>query len=237
MKFEPFVALAEQLWQEIPAEYRAGVDGVQVERAALPQPGLDGVYTLGECSTEVYPSGYGDAETTRSMVVLYYGSFWRLSRQDAAFDWRDELWQTLMHELQHHLESLADEDALGDVDYAADQNFRRLQGDPFDPDFFLSGEPQAGGWYRIEDDWFLDCEPVHGPLEFSWEGKRYRVQVPPANADVLFLELPQDVVPAPATLTVVVRARRSWTQALRAWWRGQALTIEQVEIPAEAVSE
>ena len=88
-------------------------------------PSLPDVYTLGECVTESYPSDFGGPETTRSVVVLYYGSFFRVSRQDDAFDWEVELWETLTHELQHHLESLAADDSLIDMDYAADENYRR----------------------------------------------------------------------------------------------------------------
>lgn len=52
MRFEEFERRAWRLWQEIPQEYREGVDGLVVERDALPHPTLPEIYTLGECMTE-----------------------------------------------------------------------------------------------------------------------------------------------------------------------------------------
>ena len=200
MRFEAFENKSAELWRQIPSEYRAGVDGVRVEREAMAHPRLPDVYTLGECLTESYPSDFGGPDTTRSMVVLYYGSFWRLSRQDEEFDWEAELWETLTHELQHHLESLASDDALEDVDYAADENYKRLEGESFDPFFFRAGEPLGGGWYRVEGVHFLEQQGVASELEFEWAGEKYRVAVPASDADVRFLEvgatesLPEDLV-------------------------------------------
>jgi hypothetical protein len=112
VQFDEFEQRARDEWERIPAEYRQGVDGLVVERRAQPHPSLPDVYTLGECVTESYPSDFGGPDTIRSAVVLYYGSFFRLARLDEEFDWEHELWETLTHELQHHLESLASEDAL-----------------------------------------------------------------------------------------------------------------------------
>ena len=59
---------------------------------------------------------------------LYYGSFRELARLDEDFDWEAELWETLTHEVRHHRESTAGEDALEDLDWAEDENFRRRAG-------------------------------------------------------------------------------------------------------------
>src|SRR5690606_36082044 len=141
---------AWEFWEWIPERYKAGVDGLVVERDAKAHPSLPDVYTIGECVTEDYLSDYGGPDTTRSVVVLYYGSFLRLSRLTAGRDSEGELWETLTHELQHHLESLAAEDALVAMAYAADENFKRREGESFDPLFFRSGEAQGGGCYRVE---------------------------------------------------------------------------------------
>src|SRR4029079_8025848 len=116
-------------------------------------------------------------------VVLYYGSFLRLSKQEPEFDWEEELWETLTHELQHHLESLADEAALVALDYAMDENFKRLEGEPFDPFFFRSGTRVADGVWRLERDVFLEREyrtvgDLGSAVEFTWHGERYRVPRP-----------------------------------------------------------
>ncbi|MGH7505187.1 MAG: metallopeptidase family protein [Longimicrobiales bacterium] len=108
MTFDVFERHARSEWDRIPDRYREGIDGLVVERDAKPHPDAPDVYTLGECVTEAYPSDFGGPDTIRSAVVLYYGSFLRLSRLDETFDWEEEVWETLTHELQHHLESLAD---------------------------------------------------------------------------------------------------------------------------------
>jgi hypothetical protein len=217
MTFDEFEARAWQEWERIPDEYRAGVDGLVVERAAHAHPSLDGIYTLGECLTESYPSDFGGPDTTRSVVVLYYGSFFRLSRLDDAFDWEGELWETLTHELQHHLESLAADDALVDMDYAADENYKRYQGEPFDPFFFRHGLPE-NGWYRIEDEFFLEVPtPAPGaPLHFEWGGVAYEVDPPAGASDVAFIAVEDGVTDPPSGLHLVVVARRGLLATLRA---------------------
>jgi hypothetical protein len=218
--FEEFERRAWQEWERIPAEYRAGVDGLRIERAALPHDSLPDVHTLGECITESYPSEFGGPETTRSVVALYYGSFFRLSRQDADFDWEVELWETLTHELQHHLESLARDDALVDMDYAADENFKRYHGEAFDPLFFRHGVPAPDGWLRVEDEFFLELDRPAAPhTTFPWHDRRYRIDVPSEPADVLILTVAAGVPDAPGALHLVFVKRtgllRSMVRMLR----------------------
>jgi hypothetical protein len=232
--FEEFDRRAWQEWERIPDEYRSGVDGLVIERAASPHPSLPDVYTLGECVTESYPSALGDADSIRSVVVLYYGSFFRLSRLDPDFDWAGELWETLTHELQHHLESLADDDRLGGMDYAADQNFRRYQGESFDPFFFRHGMPE-GDWLRVEDEYFLEVQPQAGAIDFEWAGARYRSQVPEAAADVTLATVVAGVVDTPAALhLVLVRAPRAEgvLGALRSLFRPRRAHVVELDVEA-----
>lgn len=179
----------------MPAEYKAGIDGLVIERGAPPHPRTPGVYTLGECVTEGYPTDVGGPDTTRSFVVLYHGSFLRLSRRDEAFDWDEEIWETLTHELKHHLESLAAEDALADVDYAVDENFKRHEGMAFDPFFYRAGEPLGDGRYRLERSLFVElaAPAASGTHELDVGSATYRVDLPPAVADVTFVTLVGDV--------------------------------------------
>ena len=233
MTFAEFERRASELWEQIPAQYRQGVDGLRLERGAQAHPSLDGVYTLGECLTEAYPSEWGGPDTIRSYVVLYYGSFWRLSRQDEAFDWDDELWETLTHELQHHLESLAAEDSLEERDYAADENFHRWEGESFDPGFFRSGEPLGDDWWRVEDEYFrayLDPGPT---LTFEWQAARYAVDVPEDPADVLFLNVVEGVAEAPPALTLVVERSRGLLENLRALLSRREARVEEYDVVAE----
>jgi predicted Zn-dependent protease with MMP-like domain len=232
--FDEFELRARQEWDRIPAEFRAGVDGVVVDRAAKPHPSLPDVYTLGECLTESYPSAFGDAETIRSVVVLYYGSFFRLSRIDAEFDWEVELWETLTHELQHHLESLASDDSLVDMDYAADENFRRYQGEPFDPFFFRHGLPEDG-WFRVEDEFFLELAAgAAGPLTFEWRGAAYEVDPPPQPGGVTFIAV-SGVAEPPAALHLVLVQPRGWRGVLRSLLGGAPPGAVESEAEARPV--
>lgn len=222
MKFREFEVLARRYWREIPSEYKEGVDGLIVEAGAMPHPTLPEVYTLGECLTERYPSEWGGPDTIRSMVVLYHGSFENLARLDPDFDWEGELWETLTHELRHHLESLADEDALEAVDYAMDENFKRLEGEPFDPSFYRSGEEVARGVWKVERDVFIEVEYAGetgpGPdVEFRWHGGRYRVALPDEVGDVCFVWIEDglDEPPPGGEVYVVVVRKRGLGETLR----------------------
>lgn len=228
MRPRAFEELAFAHWERIPAEYKQGIDGVRVLRRAMPHDELPDIYTLGECVTEAYPSDYGGPDTIRSAVVLYWGSFAALADQDRDFDWEAELWETLTHELRHHLESLASEDALEDVDYAADENFKRFEDEPFDPLFYRAGEPvppdlaprmHASGagapshvargaiplaTWRIEGEWFIELEyptgrPPAGEVELEWLGARHAFRLPALDADVTFALLSGGFAPPPST--------------------------------------
>ena len=256
MRLREFEQLAREYWEEIPEEYKHGVDGVRVLRRAQAHDDLPDVYTMGECLTETYPSDFGGPETTRSAVVLYHGSFAALAELDAEFDWENELWETLTHELQHHLESLADEDALEDVDYAADENFKRYEGLPFDPSFYRAGTgtteraylgfegaaaPVPLGSWRVEADWFFELvyasdRPPSGRASFEWAGARHAFELPLARADVTFVVLGEGFDPNPhedhaidEVCIVLVRKAGLVRGALQALLGG-APSVDQVEV-------
>jgi predicted Zn-dependent protease with MMP-like domain len=247
VQFEEFEALAWHYWQEIPAEYRAGVDGLVIERQALSHPELPEVYTLGECQTEDFPSEYGGPDTIRSAIVLYYGSFLRVSRQSPDFDWEEELWETLTHELQHHLESLAREDSLEGVDYAMDENFKRLEGEPFDPFFYRSGIMVTDDVWRVERDIFLEREfrseeELGGAggrglrIYFEWQETRYVVHFAVAPGDLTFVWVEEGVDRRPGEeVYVVLVRRRSTIGALRAFLARRRLEVVEGVGVAEEV--
>jgi hypothetical protein len=236
--FEEFERRAWEEWEKIPTEYRAGVDGLVVERAAQPHPSLPDVYTLGECVTESYPSSFGDADSIRSVVLLHYGSFFRLSRLDPEFDWDEELWETITHELQHHLESLAADDALVDMDYAADENHKRYNDEPFDPYFFRHGI-EEDGWRRVDDEYFLELPRVEGaqPVRFSWRGTEYAVEPATDEADAVFLDVVGGVDDAPAALCVVLVPRRGVGGWLRALLRPARPRVVEHDVVARHIRE
>ena len=71
--------------------------------------------------------------------------------------------------------------ALEAFDWAVEQNFARQDGEPFDPLFYLDGEPAGEGAYRVEDDVFLERLVTVLPprVRLQWRGRLYEVTVPP----------------------------------------------------------
>lgn len=234
MTFDEFSRVAQEAFQSIPEAYRGGVDGVTAVEGVETHPELPGVVTLGECLTQVFNSEWRGPETTRSRVVLYYGSFLEMAEDDPDFDWEGELWETLTHELQHHLESLAGEDALEAMDYAVDESFKRERGEPFDPWYFQCGESVGEGVYRVEDEVYIEriltVEEFGGleEIEFAWDGQCYRIPRPHKLGDIHFI-----VVDGTDPYVQVVLVRRaSWRQWLRGALRSEGPTV--LESAAEA---
>jgi hypothetical protein len=233
MDYAEFERFARVVWDEIPEVYKAGVDGLVVDRSAIRHPEHPDVFTMGECVTEEYPSQYGGPDTTRSAVVLYYGSFQAIARDEDEFDWRGEIHETLMHELQHHLESLATEDALEDLDYAVDENFKRTQGDPFDPLFYRAGEVLEPGLFAVEEDVFFEVETRAAgqlPFEFVVDDVTYSITLPESGADVSYVYV--ENLPGVSVVRVM---KRSAFATVRAALRG-GTSVEETAAIAEVVS-
>jgi hypothetical protein len=215
--FDDFSRVAQEVFQGIPEGYREGVEGVTTVEAVQTHPELPDVVTLGECLTQAYHSDWQSPETTRSRVVLYYGSFRQIAQDDPDFDWEGELRETLTHELKHHLESLADEDALEAMDYAMDEAFKREQDEPFDPWYFQWGEPLGEGMYRVDDEVYIE-RGLSGAefdqleeINFRWEGRDYRIPRPETLGDVHFVV----VGGIDPYLQLVLVRRTSWRRRLR----------------------
>lgn len=208
MELGDFRTLVSRLAAQVPAEYLDGVVAIEVSPKAVPHPVYPSVYTLGEC----IPVETAD-DPPPSRVVLYYGSFRALAGQRGDFDWRAEAWETLTHELKHHLERRARTGQLEAYDWAAEQNFRRQEGEPFDPLFYQWGERLGDGVYQVDDDVFWD-RPVRGRpparLALTWHGRPYQVELPDRPLP-LYLVV-EGLEPEPAgEAIVVVRARpRLW---------------------------
>lgn len=238
MRFTEFEALARELYAEIPEVYLEGIDGLTVRREAPEHPDHPGVYTLGECLTEEHISDYGSSDTTRSVIALYWGSFRALSEKSESFDWEEEAWETLTHELRHHLESLAGDDALEGVDYAADQSFKRFDGEPFDPWYYQHGDEVTDGIYQVEKAWFIERSFAAGELagresiDFEWRGREYRVPAPDQPADVHFVYLEGLGENDEAVELVVVR-RRGWWESLKGFFVGGDPEVVEWEVEPE----
>lgn len=229
MTFEEFERRAHELFDSIPAELLGGVEYLSVERRTVRHPGMPGVYTLGECATGELDLGGEFGGVERSGVFLYWGSFRRVAADDPAFDWEGELWETLTHEIRHHREAGAGEDALEDFDYAADENFKRRDGEPFDPLFFRLGEDGGGGWREVDGDRFLEREAragPPGPLLAEVDGRRIQVDPPEEPADVHFLYLDGLTDDDLDTALVLVRRRSAWESLAQLFRRRAPRVLE-----------
>lgn len=238
MKFKDFEEAAHRAYEEIPKEYKEGIDGLVVSREARAHPTTPEIFTLGECLTEDWASDWGGPETTRSRVVLYWGSFRNLSERDPDFDWADELWETLTHELRHHLESLAREDALEGVDYALDETFKRDEGEDFDPWYFQRGDALGDGLYRVERNFYVERAVTEAEfrqaawVDFAWEGARYRIPRPEALGDVHFVWV-LGVDTGPSTLEVVLVRKRGWWESAKRLFGTSRPEVLESEAEAE----
>jgi Zincin-like metallopeptidase len=226
VRLDEFRSLVARLQREIPSEFTGGVLAVDVSPRVLPHPVHGDVYTLGEC---VPLEWSGSGADLHSRIILYYGSFASLARL-GDFSWREEAWETLTHELRHHLEWRANVDALVAYDWAAEQNFARQEGHPFDPSFFRSGEALHEGIWKVDDDVFIERERGAGSGEQEdvlWHGRHYRVAAPRAGAALLFLTLDGLLDPPPGDVILVVRSARRLLDVFR---RRPAPVQEVVEV-------
>lgn len=180
MDLETFRKRAARMLEEIPASFQQGVDAVEVTQEPVPHPDVPGVYTLGECRTEAWPSGYDEGEF-RSRLLLHHGSFRALAERDPSFDWTAELWETILHELLHHREWAAGEMSLDLLDWVVEQNHRRHAGLEFDPEFYRALPADEEGAVRVESEAFVEARRVgrggeDDEVRFTWRGSPYRLR-------------------------------------------------------------
>ena len=116
MTLAEFEELVRSYAAEIPPEFLQGIVEITVSPRILPHPNHADIFTLGECIA--LPSVSDSVDSVVSRVVLYHGSFAALAREDNAFDWAAEAWETLTHEIRHHVEWRAREDRLEAEDEA-----------------------------------------------------------------------------------------------------------------------
>jgi hypothetical protein len=208
MRLADFEAMIRRLSTEVPSHFLDGIAEVVVSPRTVPHPERPEIFTLGECEPLPIHIGSG-VEGVQSRIVLYYGSFAALARMQPGFDWRHEAWETLTHELRHHLEWRARAPDLEDFDWAVEHNFARHDGDSFDPTFFLSGEAQDESVYRVEDDVFIDhiVRALPSTVDFAWGGRRYLAEVPPDAELPCFLTIEGVTLPPEGQLVLVLRRK------------------------------
>jgi predicted Zn-dependent protease with MMP-like domain len=215
LRLTDFEALVRRQAAEIPAEFLDGIAEVVVSPLTQPHPDRDEVWTLGECIP--LPGDDGDPRHLQSRIVLYHGSFQALAQGTEAFDWVEETWETLTHEVRHHVEWKARSPDLEAFDLAAESNFARQDGEPFDPVFYRDGLRQPDGSFRVDDDCFLErvVEVAPSTVPVRWAAHDYRVSVPVEATIPAFLVIEGVKQPPLGQLVLVLQRRSSWRELFR----------------------
>ena len=117
MDIDAFGRLLERMMDRVPDAFLRELNGgVTVSEEARRRPGdPPGVFVLGEYVTDPHLG---------ALVVLYHGSFARLFRGEPAAVWEREMWETLRHELRHHVEGLA---GVGYLDVEDEAELERMR--------------------------------------------------------------------------------------------------------------
>ncbi len=107
--YEQMGDMLEQIAAEFPDAFCEGLDGgIQLEEKALPDPAFP--------PGEMYIMGEYCHDLLGRYIVLYYGSFAALLKDEDEEVWLDEIFLTVAHEFTHHLEDTAMLHALDDAD-------------------------------------------------------------------------------------------------------------------------
>lgn len=101
LTFDEFADLLDQAVARIPERFLRSLTGGFNVQEAKKQDG--DYYILGE---------YIEDGWLGNFIMFYYGSFKAMLADEPYACWEEEITDTVLHELQHHLESLAGRDDL-----------------------------------------------------------------------------------------------------------------------------
>ena len=123
LSLNAFERIANRLYDRIPPRLLEGLNGgiIISEEAEQRDPDLPDVYVLGEYVEDPYGLG--------CYIVIYYGSFRKVLADSDPKEWEKELWETIVHELRHHVEARAGVDDLDMEDLWELEQFRRQRRD------------------------------------------------------------------------------------------------------------
>jgi len=99
--FERFAEMLDEVINRIPPRYLHGLNGGFNLKEGKKREG--GYLIMGE---------YIESDVLGSIIMFYYGSFVELLRNEPLEVWEEEITETVLHELQHHLEAMAGRDDL-----------------------------------------------------------------------------------------------------------------------------
>ena len=129
MTYARFRRVLAEMVDELPPEFMRGLQGVHAIEEAKPEEDFVDVWRMGEYLDPGSEQFLGAGEGLGRHVALYYGSFVNVADGDPEFDWEEEMWETLTHELRHHVESLAGDDSLNIEDEVVARDFERRADD------------------------------------------------------------------------------------------------------------
>ena len=124
MTYEAFKETVEAMVEEIPEEFMEGLQGVHVLEHVKRETKYEDVVRLGEY-LDPGPESFLGGNGLGRHIALYYGSFKDIAAGEPNFDWEEEIWETLTHELRHHVESLAGDVSLIEEDVQRAKSFKR----------------------------------------------------------------------------------------------------------------
>jgi hypothetical protein len=230
VRLADFEALVRRQAEAIPPEFLQGIAEITVSPRSVSHPERPGVWTLGECVP--LPLTDADPSHLQSRVVLYHGSFQALARETPGFDWTEEAWDTLTHEVRHHVEWRARASDLEAFDEAAEANFARQEGQAFDLVFYRDGLERPDGAFQVDDDVFVErlVTAVPDRIELSWDGDRYAVLPPEGTTLPAFLSVVGVANPPPGELILVLREKTRLQDLIRRPGVFQA-AVEATRIP------
>jgi hypothetical protein len=231
MKLHVFESLVYDLSKQIPREFRAGIVEIVVSPRTVSHPDRSDIWTLGECIP--LPGEDGDPRHVRSRVVLYHGSFAALAHGTPDFDWAAEAWETLTHEVRHHVEWKARVPALEASDRATEANFARQDGEPFDPLFYRDGEALPDGTFQVDEDVFIERIVTAPPssLRLHWRGASLEVEIPAGITLPAYLEIQGAPEPPPGQLMLVLQKKSGWLELFK------KPAVQQGEVEARVLNE
>lgn len=199
MDLATFERRAGELWASIPAQFREGVTAFHVEPGTFDMGRCADDLVLGLCEPDAAIAAIPGAPLC-SIIRVFYGTFVDTASSDPDFDWEGELWETIRHELQHHLEHRAGVDHLGVEDEVEIAHQRWLDGEPVDPHFYRWGVQLDRAVWLAAGDLFIEVPLKKGPwfevatagLEIDWRTVHASIEPVPREElesdDVLYCD-------------------------------------------------
>lgn len=117
MDIDAFAEVLEEMVARVPPELLQGLaGGVNLAEEARRDPGdPPNAFILGE---------YFADSCLGNRIVFYHGSFTRLFAGQPRAVWEQEIWNTLRHEIRHHVEGMA---GIEDLDVEDRRQLARLR--------------------------------------------------------------------------------------------------------------